>query len=289
MKKNKESLYIGLFIFLSIFISSCKMYPDYDFENNIEPWKGQKGYYSGDRLVYFTVTDDIDFLYWTKSNGEVIYTGKNCVMNANDASNEKLSFAKRDDPYVFNFNNFEPGKYILNIHYKNIEINSDNDFRGSVEIIGKTYISDKEKWCTCGKPCAKHARFTIYNDSSLLLKNVLNKTGSGNIMNEFIYIDYDSNKNSYEYTYKTKIVFNNITLMPGESVNVLLPMSRDKDVKKNGFLLKKVINNGKSIYYGNTATGIYQFGFGSPMNGSVNNEFIPKGKGFYYSDWQVKH
>lgn len=259
----------------------------YDLMKNIGNWKFQETKESDKRKVLLTVTEDIDYLFWTRSNGEVIYSDSKCKMGDLFYSREKVSFTKRTEPYVFDFSELEAGTYILDIHYKDTKKNSDSDFRGKVNITGETSVIDIKDGQKGGEACSKQARYRIYNDSKVILNNIYHKKRDGNTMSNFIYVFYDSNKSWCDYTYKTIFTYNDLSIKPNDSVVVLLPLQKE-GVKEGGFLLKPVLNDGKVVFFGTTVQPAYKKGFGHPQFGSINNDFKPLGDGKFYSNWDSR-
>lgn len=286
MKKWWKKLFILFSVGLILTMSSCKMDYVCNYMSDVRPWKNQKKLYSSKLEVALTVTEDIDYLYWTKSNGELLYTDKNYRFMPYFHSNEKLSFEARKEPYVFDFTNVGSGKYMLNIHYKDTAKNSDNDYQGFVFVTESVAIWDKYYDEYCGYSCRKMGKATLQNDSSIVAKNLLGRNTGGNVINEYYYAEFDRNKGTKNNFFKIVYKINNISLRPGEQTVILLPIPpAGTSISESGLIAFPIISGGKVFYYGKTLKGIGKNGFSHPMDGSINFDVVPIGNGMFSCYW----
>ena len=290
MKKIKKLLFFAILIFTVIFTISCdyQLYYDNDvYMADVLPWKNQRATYSGKNEVELTVTEDIDYLYWTKSNGEILYTDKNYRFMPYFYSNEKLSFEARKEPYVFDFTDIGPGEYVLDIHYKDTSKNSDNDFRGKVYVTQGIAISDKDKGENCGHSCRKMGKATLQNDSQILAYTQFEKNNGGNVINEYYYAEFVSHNKKKRKTNFFKIIYKiNITLKPGESKVILLPIPKPGTPNtESGLIAYPVVNDGKVYYFGKMVDGIRKDGFTHPQDGQINFDVEPIGNNMLSCSW----
>ena len=248
---KRQILLIAIFVTALIF-SSCAMNAEHEYWES-SPIEGKPN------SVTIELSDDVDFLVWTKLNSEPLLL----PIPRGKKFKDTLCFSKGSHTFTFK----EPGVYVLTIHQKSD--NEEKDLRGKV-IISEQAIKITDKGYSYN--VQKHALYTISNDSSIL--------GEADTIKELIYISYverkwDSKRKHNYGIYKTDYKYKDLNIAPGKSMQLLLPMTTVTDSRYGGLILKPIKKNGELLYFGQTTMRQDRYSIQGARDGTYNGIFTP--------------
>ena len=234
MKKNCKTLLLAaLFVIAGMGMAGCKQNVD---TSAGEYWKNVQTVEGNDYSVTLTSSKDINFIAWTKENGEFL------EVNNGQMFKDTLLWKKGQREYTYTFPS--AGTYILNICQ-----GGDVDYRGKV-VVGEKAIKIADK--DYAETCPNQSVYWVLNDS-----NNKNYGTSGNVITELIYVKYkqqwyDRARKDNFGLYDVQFKYTGVDLKVGEKKMFVFPMTPAGDTRYGGLILKPFVKDGKTIYVGQT-------------------------------------